>query len=319
MKRKRTFHRTIAAAIIMAPLSGCSSGVPFGWGSGSSPFSSSPTADSPTDSGIKSSVSSAMQKLKSGVTAPFASQPKSTDPTSLSSTPLKVGPEVYTSASALYESQGNVNAAFDQYQKAMQVAPKDPNVLLGYARLNDRHGRFDEAVKTFNQVTQINSNNSTAFNDLGLCYAKQSQVGPALENLNRAAQLQPNNSLYRNNLARVLVRSNRVDDAYTQLAAVHSPAHAHYNLGFLLQEKGDNQGAQHHFTVAAQTDPNLVQARQMLSKLQGEGNGVQNQMNQYSQAGQQLLNPNNLGAGRSAQPTWPPVQPTAGPSGPTIR
>lgn len=315
----------VTSAVLGASLTGCSTGVPFGWGNSGSPFGAG-TASNPNS--FSSKIAGGWNSFKGSATAPFNSQPigPTSDATSLSSGLPRVGADIYTSAAALHESQGNGAAALEQYRKALQVAPNDSQVLLGYARLNDRLGNSEEAIRTFTQVTKSEPNNASAFNDLGLCQVKHGQLNEGLTNVQRAAQLQPNNSLYRNNLARLYVQANRNEEAYRELAAVHSPAHAHYNLGYLLSERGDTQGAQHHFSVALQTDPNLVPARQMLARLQGQADALGGTVSQYGQLGQEAigqfqnsLSPPSQPAGSPAQPTWPPTQPVNGPRWPMTR
>src|SRR5205814_9459034 len=54
-----------------------------------------------------------------------------------------------------------------------------------------------------------------------------------------------------------------------QLAAINSPAVAHYNLAFLLQQKGQRPDAIKHLRDAISLDPALTPAHEMLSQLSG--------------------------------------------------
>ena len=54
--------------------------------------------------------------------------------------------------------------------------------------------------------------------------------------LRQAVKLEPKRKLYRNNLATVLVDMGRTDEAWDELSSVHTPAVAHYNLGYLLYQ-----------------------------------------------------------------------------------
>jgi tetratricopeptide (TPR) repeat protein len=89
----------------------------------------------------------------------------------------------------------------------------------------------------------------------------------ASASLAKAVELQPDKKLYRNNLATVKVEQGQIDEAYTQLAAVHPVGAAHYNLGFLLVQKGNQQAAAAQFQQAMMADPSLTDAQKWLAKL----------------------------------------------------
>ena len=81
--------------------------------------------------------------------------------------------------------------------------------------------------------------------------------------------LTPDNAKYRNNLAAALVDVGRADEAYEQLATINSPAVAHYNLAYLLQQRGQRPDAIKHLREAISLDPALTPAHEMLSQLSG--------------------------------------------------
>ena len=60
----------------------------------------------------------------------------------------------------------------------------------------------------------------------------------------------PKNPLYRNNIATVLVDQCRFREAFTNLREVHSEAAAYYNLGCLLNKKGNTPAAMQNFALA---------------------------------------------------------------------
>lgn len=198
-----------------------------------------------------------------------AAQTAESDPLRLDRQPKKVGPEVFVAAARLLENQGKTAEAEAQYQKALQAAPKDLYALVGLARLHDRQGNPGKAIELYQQAIGAHPNNSLAYNDLGLCLARQHQHDQALAALSRAVELQPGNAKYRNNLATVLVETNRTEEALKQLAAANPPAIAHYNLGYLLQQKGRRADALRHFQQALALDPALSAANEMLMKLGG--------------------------------------------------
>jgi tetratricopeptide (TPR) repeat protein len=106
-------------------------------------------------------------------------------------------------------------------------------------------------------------------NDLGLCYHRRGKLPEATRELKRAVELEGDNKLYRNNLAAVYVEQDNESEALAQLTAAHGKSVGHYNLGYLLMQKNNRQGALQHFQMAAQIDPGLVAARQWVTRLSG--------------------------------------------------
>jgi hypothetical protein len=80
-------------------------------------------------------------------------------------------------------------------------------------------------------------------------------------------ELAGDNAKYRNNLAAALVDAGKSNEAYEQFAASSSAAVAHYNVAFLLQQKGDRASAIQHLQQAVGLDTALTPARDLLAQL----------------------------------------------------
>lgn len=232
------------------------------------------------------------------------------DPLRLDRPVKKVGPEVYVSAARLLENQNKFPEAEGQYQKALQAAPGDLNALVGLARLQDRQGNPGEAIKLYQQALKTNPSSTLIYNDLGLCHARQREYDASLQALNKAVELQPTNAKYRNNLAAVLVEAGRPDDALPHLLSGNTPAVAHYNLGYLLQQRGQRELAEKHYRQAVALEPGMAPAHEMLAQLSGNrGEPVANQSPIVNRAAVQPP---------ATQPAAPPVA-AATPSSPPAR
>lgn len=214
-----------------------------------------------------------LQKSFSSLADPFRPAPRvvpAGDPVSLASQPHHVGPDLHFHAAQVYESQGNLVAAMTYYQKALQIDPNDYRTLLSCGRLHDRQGEFRQAETYYQRAIASQPGNPAAWNDLGMCYARNGDPDAAVTALGNAAAAQPQNPLYRNNLAALLTDLQRYDEALRHLSAVHPQSVAHYNLGFLLAERRQTTLARDHFCQALQHDPNMIGARQMLARLDGQ-------------------------------------------------
>ncbi len=169
-------------------------------------------------------------------------------------------------------ASGNHAAAADQYQRALKADANHLGALLGFARMNDRLGRFQQALPLYEEAVRKHPTSATAHNDWAICLTNSGKPDAAVGVMTKAVSLQPESSLYRNNLATILVRLGRGQEAFQNLSATHPPAVAHYNLGYLFRKAGNVQAAREHFALAAQADPSLAPARQHLAELGGGAN-----------------------------------------------
>lgn len=182
--------------------------------------------------------------------------------------PAKPSVGVYVAVARLYEQHGKWDLAEQQYLQALRAQPNDMAALLGYAGLKEKTAKPDEAQRLYQKAVEQFPNEPAVHNNLGLFLARQNQHAESARSLSRAVALQPRNLLYRNNLATVLVEMNRIAEAYSHLKAAHGEAGGYYNLGFLLQKKGNTQEAIGYFAAALRADPSMAPAQQWLLKLQ---------------------------------------------------
>lgn len=156
---------------------------------------------------------------------------------------------------------GEAGGAEVHYQEALRISPQNLAAQLGYARLLVGSGKPERACGWFERAQQDHPELAKVNNDLGLCYAECGRSADAVVAVRRATELQPDEVRYRNNLARLLVAENQTDEALNTLLAVHPPAVAHYNAGFLLQSHGKRAAAAAQFQKAVDLNPSLVSAQ----------------------------------------------------------
>lgn len=259
MRKQQLLGTALALSIPFAPL-GCAT-------------QSAPTpAFGSANKSWTSKFSSAMKDGAGKANAALTPKPEPpADPISLSNKTKKKGPDLYVALGLAQEKAGQSAEAEKLYKKALDVAPNDAAALLAYGHLLDRRGDMAEAKKVYRKACAKNPKNATAQNDLGLCLHRQGELEDSAKALQEAVRLQPDRKLYRNNLATVLVELNRRDEAFAELAAAHGAAAAHYNLGYLLEQKGDSQAALAQFQMALSTDSTLVNAQAWIDKLSPPG------------------------------------------------
>jgi tetratricopeptide (TPR) repeat protein len=140
--------------------------------------------------------------------------------------------------------------------------------LLGYAQWKEQNGKSNEALQLYLKAADKYPKEASVHNNLGLYYARNHRLDEAAASMRRAIQIEPKNTRYRNNIATILVDQGQWREAYSHLSEVYSAAVAHYNLGYLLNKKGQTQAALQNFSLAVQADPSMEAARRWVEHLQ---------------------------------------------------
>lgn len=224
---------------------------------------SEPSMTSKLSSSIKSGFSKVSNSLSPGTK-------KAPDPISLS-VPAKQSPELHLAVARMAEQSGDLARAEHHYRAALELSPNHIETLMAYAHMLDRQNKLRQAHEYYLMTVRAHPDNARAHNDLGICCARQGRLDEAVEALEKAIRLAPDRAVYRNNLATILVQRKRLDEAFVHLSAVHPPAVAYYNLGYLLQKSGDKRGAIRLFQEALAIDSSFAQARVWLDHLRTDG------------------------------------------------
>ncbi len=83
-------------------------------------------------------------------------------------------------------TEGNVQAAFVELQKAFQLNPDNKDVLNGLGLVYLQFGEFGHAKKFFLKAVSIDSEFSDAHHNLGVTYINVRQWGAAIDSFKRA-------------------------------------------------------------------------------------------------------------------------------------
>jgi tetratricopeptide (TPR) repeat protein len=168
------------------------------------------------------------------------------------------------------ENAGDLVEARQSYQDALKQNPKSLEAKLGLARLDQLAGRTAEAEKGFQSALNSRSGDPQAKNALGQFYALQKEWSKAIPLLEDAADAAPHEPSYRYHLAVAMAQSGDIDGAFPQFQQVVGEAEAHYNIGYLLHEKGHPELARPRFQKALAVNPKLIQAQVMLDQMQAK-------------------------------------------------
>ena len=131
----------------------------------------------------------------------------------------------------------------------------------------DRKGKFDRAIKDFNQAIKLNPTFADAFNSRGIAYGEKGEIDLAIKDFNKAIELNSNfaNAFYNRGLA--YGKKGEFDQAikdYNQAIKLNPEfADAFNNRGVAYRKLGKEQEAIKDFKKANQLDPTVISKEQI--------------------------------------------------------
>lgn len=147
------------------------------------------------------------------------------------------------------------------------IAPGSYQQLTAHVSQCMASGRLADGEASLQAITRLNPNEHYAWALLARIAVERGEAEIAVDLIQRALDLQRKNSDYLNLLGVAYGELGRYDDA---LAALRrslrerpASAEAHYNVGKVLEKRGDLRGARDSFLRAATIDPSYPGARYM--------------------------------------------------------
>jgi len=166
----------------------------------------------------------------------------------------------------------------------------DPNAAAFAAKLGvaiEKQGRLDEAIKFYEQATQLKPNNAQARVSLAAKYMRVNRAGAAISTYQAALKIDPALVDARYNLAILLSRTQRPAEALAEFRRVlkDKPSHtlAHANIAAAMMNKQDFKAAIEHLRLALKSKPDFTAVRLQLAKLLEATNQKKDAIQQYEQ------------------------------------
>jgi tetratricopeptide (TPR) repeat protein len=202
--------------------------------------------------------------------------------------------------------QRNLPLAEQRLQKALRVAPDNPNVLSNLAlwstlmgRPKDAEtycrkaiathpdfiqswiylgdalqaqGKPDEAAQEYRHVLAVKPDNYEAHNDLGAMFDRQGLTQEALKEFRLSLAIKPDQAVAHSQMGRIFMETHQLPEAVEELtqAVRFDPANAsaHNGLGIALFQMGEHEKAVEQFSEAVRIDPAYAEARRNLDLAQ---------------------------------------------------
>jgi len=137
------------------------------------------------------------------------------------------------------ERMGHLHKALITYERAFELDPEDPELLINLGLTAWNLKLTDGAAKMFKLYIAACPDSPLGYNNLGSVMSDMGQQEDAIETLRAALYRMPNEAILWNSLATVLAEGGRADESliFYEEAARLAPsfARAYHNLGYAYQ------------------------------------------------------------------------------------
>jgi tetratricopeptide (TPR) repeat protein len=155
---------------------------------------------------------------------------------------------------------GQFDQALGSFEEALKTDPKNVNVLLNQAMLQEATGKKSEASNTYNKILGLDPENPLALNNIAFMQAeKGTNLDQAQTFAERAKKRIPNSPDISDTLGYVYLQKNLNSEALRIFRQVvqenpQNPTY-HFHLAMALLKQGDKQGAKEEAQKALQSSP----------------------------------------------------------------
>jgi len=152
-------------------------------------------------------------------------------------------PAVHVTLAYLNLMQAKNDLALQQFQKALDINPRDADAMIGMASANEHMGHLEDAEANFKRAIALRPDYWDGYNALGNFYDQHNRVQQAIAQYRRVIELTPDNSVAYSNLgAEYMVLTDPASAAAAEAAFLKSiqlaPNYEAYaNLGELYMNE----------------------------------------------------------------------------------
>jgi serine/threonine-protein kinase len=108
---------------------------------------------------------------------------------------------------------GKLDLAVQEFQRALDLNPRNSDALSGLAGVYERQGRFAEAEKTYQRAIALRSDYWEGYNRLADFYLRQKRPAEAEAQLKHVIEITPDNWVGYVNMGVALISQNKYDES----------------------------------------------------------------------------------------------------------
>lgn len=187
-------------------------------------------------------------------------------------TPREAAQACLTTAKELFDS-GYDREAIQLFERARQLDPKQTQVARYLAVLYDRQLDGHHAQAEYDKALKLTPKDPDLLNDVGYFHYQYGRWAEAEASFRAALRSKPTLERAKINLGMTLCQADRYGEAFDVFREVVGPAAAHSNIGLMLAGAGRRDEALRALHQALVIQPSLPQARAMLEYLEQHPDG----------------------------------------------
>jgi Flp pilus assembly protein TadD len=150
--------------------------------------------------------------------------------------------KAYHVLAIVLDKMGHLHKALVTYERAFQLDPEDPELLINLGLVAWNLKMTDSAQKMFRHFIAACPDSPLGYNNLGTIQGEAGQSTTAIETLRNAIYRMPNESILWNSVATVLAESGRAEESlifYREAIRLEPPfARPYHNLGYAYSHLG---------------------------------------------------------------------------------
>ncbi|GAC1634789.1 MAG: hypothetical protein NVS9B14_11220 [Candidatus Acidiferrum sp.] len=109
-------------------------------------------------------------------------------------------PAAYVSRARVHSAPEKNDLALSEFQKALDINPRDADAIIGLAGAYERMGRLQDAEGSYKRAVALKPDYWDGYNSLGFFYYRQGKVQEAVAQFQRVIELTPDNATAYSNL-----------------------------------------------------------------------------------------------------------------------